>query len=262
MTRLKDKVAIVTGAGSGIGKAGVQLFSAEGAKVIVVDVDESRVRETVRSIVDSGGTALGSVTDVSDPADVASMVALAIEAYGQVDILWNNAGTIQGIYTPFEDITDEMWHRTLAVNLHGVFYTLKQVIPHMKQRRRGAIINTASVAGLVAHIPGRAPYTASKGALISLTRLLALELSGFNIRVNAIAPGNVHTSVLENSPPAPRDSPFGFDWVAPNRPTPVTDATRVAEPAEIAQTALYLACDEVGPLTGTVIAHDGGRTSR
>jgi 3-oxoacyl-[acyl-carrier protein] reductase len=113
----------------------------------------------------------------------------------------------------------------------------------------------------MAHIPGRAPYTASKGALISLTRLLALELAGFNIRVNCIAPGRVRTNIGANRQPAPDPSPFGIEWTSPT-PTPETDATRIADPMEIAHTALYLVSDEVGPLTGITIAHDGGRSTR
>jgi 3-oxoacyl-[acyl-carrier protein] reductase len=132
----------------------------------------------------------------------------------------------------------------------------------MKSRRSGAIVSTASIAGIVANGPGRAAYTASKGALLALTRLLALELAGFNIRVNCVAPGNgVNTNINAGSPHAPVHSPFGIDWACPT-PEPITGATRSATPMEIAYTALYLVSDEVGPVTGITIAHDGGRTSR
>jgi 3-oxoacyl-[acyl-carrier protein] reductase len=259
--RLAGKVAIITGAGSGIGEAGALLFAQEGAKVVVADVQQARVESTVAAIRDAGGEAIGTTTDVSRLEDVQAMVDGAIEAYGQIDVLWNNAGIVRGFHTPIEDISVETWHEVMAVNLDGVFYALKCAIPHMKARRRGAIVTTASVAGLAAFVPGRAPYTASKGALIALTRLLALELAAFNIRVNCIAPGRVRTNIRENPGPMPADNPFGIDWSLP-RLDPETDATREAEPIEIAQTALYLASDEVGPLTGTTIVHDGGATSR
>jgi len=226
-----------------------------------VDVVQAAVDETVAAVTSAGHEALGCLTDVSRLEDVQTMVDATVRAYGQVDILWNNAGIVRGIYTPIEELPVETWHEVLGVNLHGVFYGLKCVIPHMKARRQGAIVNTASIAGLVARIPGRAPYTASKGALIALTRLLALELAGFNIRVNCIAPGAVRTNIRAGLPTEPDESPFGVEWASPIL-LPVTDATRPAEPIEIARTALYLVDDSVGPLTGITIAHDGGRTTR
>jgi 3-oxoacyl-[acyl-carrier protein] reductase len=261
MGKLDGKVAIITGAGSGIGEAGARLFAREGAAVVVADVVAERVGAVVDAIAAAGGEALGSTTDVSRLDDVEAMVDAAIAAYGRIDVLWNNAGIVREIWTPIEEIPVDTWHEVLGVNLHGVFYCLRCVIPHMKAQRRGAIVNTASIAGLVAHIPGRAPYTASKGALVSLTRLLALELAGFNIRVNCIAPGRVRTDIRGSNPERPAENRFGLEWSQPE-PAPVTDATRVAEPEEIAQTALYLVSDDVGPLTGVTIAHDGGRTTR
>ncbi len=261
MGKLDDKVAVITGAGSGIGEAGSHLFAREGAAVVVADVVRERVDGVVGAIRERGGDALGATTDVSRLADVEAMVAAAVETYGRIDILWNNAGIVREVFTPIEEIPVETWHEVLGVNLHGVYYCLRCVIPHMKAQRKGAIVNTASIAGLVANIPGRAPYTASKGALVSLTRLLALELAGFNIRVNCIAPGRVRTDIRGSIPERPAENRFGVDWSYPD-PLPVTDATRVAEPEEIAQTALYLVGDDVGPLTGITIAHDGGRTTR
>jgi 3-oxoacyl-[acyl-carrier protein] reductase len=254
-------VAIITGAAAGIGDAGARLFAQEGAKVVVADVSEAGIDATVEAIEAAGGAALGVKADVSRLEDVQAMVEATMRTYGRIDILWNNAGIVRGIYTPLEEFSVEDWHAVLGVNLHGVFYGLKCVIPHMKAQRKGAIVNTASIAGLIANIPGRAPYTASKGALVALTRLLALELAGFNIRVNCIAPGRVRTNINAGGGEAPAESRFGVDWTYPF-PAPETDATRPAEPAEVAQTALYLVDDEVGPLTGITIAHDGGRTTR
>jgi NAD(P)-dependent dehydrogenase (short-subunit alcohol dehydrogenase family) len=261
MGRLAGKVAIVTGAGSGIGAAGALLFAAEGARVVVVDSVAERVDATVAAVRAAGGDALGCTTDVSDFQAVGATVEATLAEYGRVDILWNNAGIVRGFGVPLEEISVETWHEVIDVNLNGTFYALKHVIPHMKARRSGAIVNTASIAGLVAYIPGRAPYSASKGAIVALTRLAALELAAFNIRVNCIAPGRVHTNIGADAPSRPAHNDFGIEWTPPV-PHPETDATRAAEPIEIAHTALYLVSDEVGPLTGATISHDGGAASR
>jgi 3-oxoacyl-[acyl-carrier protein] reductase len=256
---LDGKVAVITGAGSGIGAAGATLFAGEGARVVVADVDAARAAATVAAIESEGGRAVVCVADVAEAEDATRMIDDALTAYGRVDILWNNAGMARGAGTPLEEISIADWQLVLNVNLSGVFYAMKAVIPHMKQRRSGSIVNTASIAGLIAFVPGRAPYTAAKGGVISLTRVAALELAGFNIRVNCIAPGRVRTSMGDGLV-IPEGNPFEIDW-APRVPRPATDATREARPEEIARTALYIVSDDVGPLTGAVIAHDGGATS-
>jgi 3-oxoacyl-[acyl-carrier protein] reductase len=262
MGRLDDKIAIITGAGSGIGEAGAQLFARECATVAVVDMVEERVDAVVEALRASGAEAIGCVADVSDLAQVSAAVDRVVDAYGRVDVFWSNAGIVRGRYTPMEEFPVELWQQVLDTNLNSFFYGIKCVVPHMKRQRKGAILSTASVAGLVANVPGRAPYTASKGALIALTRLLALELAGFNIRVNCVAPGPTRTNIHAGRAPAPEPSPFGMEWPDALAPRPVTDATRRAEAAELAHTALFLVADEVGPLTGITIAHDGGRSSR
>ncbi|HEX4518313.1 MAG TPA: SDR family NAD(P)-dependent oxidoreductase [Gaiellaceae bacterium] len=262
MDRLDGKVALITGSGSGIGEAGAMLFAQEGAKVVVVDIVPERVESAVAAIQEAGGEAIGVAADVSKLDEVEAMVAKTVESYGRIDIFWSNAGIVRGRYTPVEEFSVDLWNEVIDANLNAFFYGLKHVVPQMKAQRKGAILSTSSVAGLIANVPGRAPYTATKGALIALTRLLALELAGFNIRVNCIAPGRVRTNIHKGRDPAPEPSPFGMEWPEPILPLPETDATRRAEPIELAHTALYLVSDEVGPLTGITIAHDGGRTSR
>jgi 3-oxoacyl-[acyl-carrier protein] reductase len=259
--RLDNKVAFITGAGSGIGKAGAELFAQEGAKVVVVDVNRESAHSTVNGIIAAGGEAIALLVDVKNVAQVDEAVAQAISTYGKIDILWSNAGISRGAYSPIETFDIDLWHEMIDVNLNSFFYLVRSAIPHMKRRRAGVILSTVSIAGIVAHVPGRAPYTASKGALIALTRLLSLELAGYGIRVNAIAPGKVKTDIHKHHAPAAAEDPFGVHWENP-APLPLTDATRPAEPAEIAQTALFLADDRIGPMTGAVIVHDGGRTSR
>ena len=259
MGRLTGKVAVITGAGSGIGEAGAHLFAREGARVVVADLHADRVEATVTAIREAGGTATGSVTDVADRASVEAMVDAAISDQGTIDILWNNAGIGTGAGTPIEQIAVEDWLRVVDVNLNGVFYAIRAVLPHMKARRSGSILTTSSICGMVAFVPGGAAYAATKGAVIAITRVLALELAGFNIRVNCIAPGRVRTRIGEGAT-HPDGNPFAIDWPLPI-PHPQTDATREAEPIEIAHTALHLVSDEVGPLTGTTITHDGGITS-
>lgn len=261
MGRLDDKVALITGGAAGIGRAGAELFAQEGAIVVVVDINEELAQSVADAIVAAGGQAIVRVADVKDPTKVADVVEDVISTFGRIDILWSNAGISRGAYSPIETFDIDLWREMIEVNLNSFFYLVRAAIPHMKQRRAGVILTTVSIAGLVAHVPGRAPYTASKGALIALTRLLSLELAGYGIRVNAIAPGRVRTDIHKHQAPALVEDPFGVQWENPV-PLPQTDATRPAEPEEIAQTALYLADDRVGPLTGAVIVHDGGRTVR
>ena len=261
--RLEGRVSFITGAGSGIGEAGAKLFAREGATVVVAVADAvaERVDATVAAIREQGGRAIGRTVDVADRPAVFEAVHATVDELGALDVLWNNAGIGRGAGTPLEDIRPEDWELVLSVNLTGVFSAMQAAIPHMKRRRTGSILTTSSVSGIKAFVPGGAPYTATKGAVIALTKLAALELAPFNIRVNCIAPGRVRTNMGEGIE-LPPDDPFGMRQWKPPRPTPVTDATRDAEPEEIAHTALFLVSGEVGPMTGTVIAHDGGVTSR
>lgn len=242
--RLKDKVAVITGAGSGMGEAMARRFHAEGAKVVAVDV--SGREEALAAALGDGCVACRA--DVSKSSDVQRMLDLAIERFGKLDILCNNAG-IQGPIANTVDCKEEDWDRVLAVNLTGVFLGMKYAIPRMLSTAgKGAIVNTSSMASLVAFI-GLPAYSASKGGVSILTRLTAAEYAKTGIRVNAIAPGTIDTGMTRGMP---QDYLQG-----------AVDATlmgRIGTPEEIANLALFLASDEASYITGTETAVDGGYT--
>ena len=192
--RLANQIAIVTGSGSGIGRATALLFAKEGARVIVADIDEDAGRRTVSEIELNGGEALYVGVDVGQAASVEAMIQQVVERFGRVDILVNNAG-IQRMGT-VEETTDEDWQAVLGVNLTGVFLCSRAVIPQMKKLGAGNIINIASGAGMVG-VPQSAAYCASKGGVVLLTRQMALDYERFNLRVNAICPGAVNTPLME-----------------------------------------------------------------
>lgn len=249
--RLEGKIAVITGAGSGLGRAGAILFAREGASVIAVDVDEPGVRQTVQAITGKGGAAMALRVDVTKAADVQRMIDTGVQRHGRVDILWNNAGVMpRPPFGNIEDFPEEEWERVIGVNLKGVWLGCRAAAPLMKKQRNGAIINTASISGLVGWPAGLSIYCASKGGVVNLTRALATELAPYNVRVNAIAPGGMNTPMVRDISPARAPDPK------------LTDANRMAEPEEVAQTALYLAQDGVGPLTGSIVVHDGGITAQ
>lgn len=248
MARLDKKVAIVTGAGSGIGRATAVRFAAEGATVVVADVTGAE-QETASSI---GEGAIAVHTDVSNAADVKAMVETARERFGRLDIIFNNAG-IEGLQGPTAECTEENFDRVIAVNLRGVFLGMKYAIPLMLEGGGGSIINTASVAGLVG-FPGIPAYCASKGGVIQLTKTAALEYATSGIRVNAICPGIIHTPMVDRLiGDRPRME------AALNASEPVG---RMGSPEEIASAAVYLASDESTFVTGTTVTVDGGYIAR
>jgi NAD(P)-dependent dehydrogenase (short-subunit alcohol dehydrogenase family) len=242
---------MVTGAGSGIGRATALLFAVEGAIVVVCDIAEGAARQTAADICDAGGTALAVRTDVSISADVQSAVVAAIDTYGRLDVLVNNAGfALQG---PVTEITEDDWNRSMAVNVNGVWLGCKYAIPHMLHQGKGAIVNTASRVGLRGS-PNMSAYSATKGAVVLLTASLALEFAERNIRVNCVCPGPVDTPALERFwPQFPDPEAMRRAYVE------AVPMKRMAGPEEIARAILFLASDESSYMTGVALPVDGGR---
>lgn len=252
--KLRAKVAIVTGAGSGIGKASAILFAEEGARVVAVDWNKDAGMETLAMIRKEGHTAIFSHADVSKAQDAERMINEAVTEYGRLDALFNNAA-IQ-IMARLADTKEEDWDRIHSVNLKGVFLGCKYAIPAMIRSGGGSIVNMSSALGFVGD-PDLAAYGAAKGGVIALTKTAAIAYGPDKIRVNCICPGDVNTPLLHdffNSFPDPE---------AMRQEVYVKYALRrIAEPREIAQAAAFLASDESSFMTGSVLVIDGGLTSR
>ncbi|HET7480336.1 MAG TPA: SDR family oxidoreductase [Rubrobacteraceae bacterium] len=248
--RLEGKVAIVTGAASGIGRASVERFAAEGARVVVADLDADRAEEVARGISSRGGEAVHVRCDVTRAEDARAMVRAAVEHYGGLDILFNNAG-FTNKPRPGEETTEEDFDRALAVNVKGVFLCSQAAIPALREGG-GSIIVTASVMGIRTR-PGFTAYAASKAAAIHLARTLALELAEDGIRVNCLAPVATDTPML-GSFIGDRDPEEGRAAFISSIPL-----GRLARPEDVAAAALYLASDDSEFITGTVLPVDGGR---
>ena len=243
-----DEVVAVTGAGSGMGRATAELFAARGANVVVVDIDGEAAAETVERIESEGGEAISTVADVSDPEDVQTFIEEAVETYGSIDVLHNNAGIPQQS-TPVEDVEEATWDQIQDVNLKSAFLGAKYAVPHMKEQGGGVILNTASTAGIRPRT-GLSAYAASKGGMITLTKQLAYELAEDDIRVNAICPVATDTSML----PEFAAGDLSVEGMADTIPL-----GRLAEPDDIASAAAFLASDEASMVTGTALEVDGGR---
>lgn len=252
--KLQDKVALITGGNSGIGRATAMLFAQEGARVIIAARNEARGKETVADITQAGGQVLFVPCDVRRAADCQRVVAGTIGAFGRLDILFNNAGIIYPDRTVL-DTTGEEWDNTMAVNVRGVYLMSKYAIPHMAASGGGVIINTASVLGLVGG-GGVAAYCASKGAVVLLTKAMALDHAPQNIRVNCICPGSVDTPMLDGEIEA-------LGGVEKARPVFVAKhpMNRISTPEEIARATLFLASDDASFITGISLSVDGGRTA-
>jgi len=246
--KLQNKVAIITGAGSGIGKAIAILFAKEGAKVVVANRRVDKGEATVLEIKNLGGEAIFVQTDVSKWEDVDRMVSKAVATYGKVDILVNNAGIVR--FGPLHQTDEVIWNEIININLKGVFYCMKRVITEMLKIGKGKIVNIASIAGLVG-FDQIGPYCASKGGIIALTREAALEYAKNKINVNVIAPGVIKTEMTEGML-ADEEVKKGFESQTPY--------PRLGEPEDIAYAALYLASDEADFVTGEVLVVDGGWT--
>lgn len=253
--RFTGRVAIVTGAASGIGAAAAALFAAEGASVVVSDIDGEGAERVAAGIVAAGGRAIAGVGDVAVAADVESIVRVALEAYGRVDVLFSNAG-IPSLVPSFVDLTEEEWDRVIDVNLKGGFLMARAVVPHMIAAGSGSIVFTGSDMSFVGD-PFLPAYNASKGGVLMLMRSLALSLVVHGIRVNAVCPGTTDTPLLDlelGRAPDPRARAAGNLVAAP--------IGRMATPEEVAMAALFLASDEASFIVGTALMVDGGATAR
>ena len=248
--RLEGKVALITGAGSGIGRASAIRFAAEGAQVVVVDLEGAE--ETAAAIDAAGGDALPLITDVADEDAVATMAEMALERYGRVDVLMNNAGILDD-YLPAADTPTEVWRRVLGVNLDAHLFTSRALLPQMVERGAGAIVNVASTAGLNGG-NGGAAYTTSKHAVIGLTRQLCFDYARKGIRCNVICPGAVETGMTKEIFASPDAAVMEAVESAP--------IGRWAQPDELANAALFLASDEAGFVNGAVYLVDGGFDSK
>ena len=251
MGRLDGKVAVITGAASGIGRATAIRFAGEGAAVVVADLNVDGGEATVRDCRENGGRAVFQKADVAAEDEVAAMVARAVREFGRLDITYNNAG-LSGAVGPIEQVKVEDWDRSLGVLLRSVFLGIKHSAPEMRKLGGGSIISTASVAALRGS-PGMHAYCAAKAAVASVTRSAAAELAKYRIRVNCICPGGINTPIIHRNRPgaAAKLEPL----LAQHQPYP-----RAGHPDDIANMALFLAGDESEFVTGTAMVVDGGMT--
>lgn len=252
MGLVSEKIALVTGAAAGIGQATALKFAEEGAKVVVSDVDKDGGNETVARIHEKGGEAFFAEADISSAEDVRELIAKTIKFYGRLDCACNNAG-IEGRIVPIVDQTEEDFDRVIAVNLKGTFLCLKYEIPQMLENGGGAVVNLASVAGLIG-FPGLGPYVASKHAINGLTKNAALEYSKRGVRVNSVCPGGIETRMLNSL--AAQASDGRSD--AHEMMDPLHPIGRIGRPDEVAELIVWLCSARASFITGANIPVDGG----
>ena len=250
--RLADKICLITGAGGGMGRVAAMTFAREGARVVAVDAAKSAADETVAQVVALGGEAVAVTADVSTEADAKGMVDLAISTYGRIDVLYNNAGIMPAADHSVIDTDVDTWDRVMAVNVRGVFLGCKHAIPGMLEQGSGSIINIASFVALVGCSAPQDAYTASKGAIIALTRSLAVQFGPAGVRCNSISPGPVETPLL-------------MDWLVKDEAAASirlarNPTGRFGQPEDVVNAALYLASDESRWTNGSNLVVDGGIT--
>ena len=246
----KNKVALVTGGSSGIGKATALAFARKGTKVVIADWIENL--ETMDMIENLGGDAIFIKCDVSKSEDVKSLIKKTIATFGRLDFAFNNAG-IEGTSAPTQDCSEENWDKTIGINLKGIWLCMKYEIPEMLKKNKGAIVNCASVAGLVG-FQGLSAYVASKHGIIGLTKTAALEYAQLGIRVNVVCPGVIQTPMIDRLTGKKKDSIEQFTGLEP--------VGRFGEPEEIANAVLWLCSDEASFVTGIAMPVDGGFVAR
>jgi NAD(P)-dependent dehydrogenase (short-subunit alcohol dehydrogenase family) len=250
--RLDGKICLITGAGSGMGRVAAQMFAAEGARVVVAEFSEEAGRETARMVTDAGGQATFVAADVSREEDAQAMVEHAIETYGGLDVLYNNAGIMPEADHSVIDTDVATWDQVMAVNLRGVYLGCRFAIPRMLERGSGSVINISSFVALLGCSVPQDAYTASKGAVLSLTRSLAVQFGGRGVRANAICPGPIETPLL-------------MDWLVKDEEAKRirlarNPTGRFGKPEEIVNVAIYLASDESRWTNGAHFVIDGGIT--
>lgn len=254
MGRLQDKVAIITGAGAGMGKAETMLFASEGAKIVATDIDQDALDEVVSAVGDEYGTdrIIGVTHDVSKEEDWEAVVEQTLDTFGKIDILVNNAGIVGDSYENLWELDMEDYQNVIDINQTGNILGVRSVVPEMKKNNAGSIVNISSVAGIVGDISGEnLAYSASKGANRAFTKDLAINVAGHGIRVNSVHPGVIGTAIMDNVDQEYReavesDIPLGF----------------VGEPEDVAQGVLFLASDDSRFVTGSELVIDGGHLAR
>jgi NAD(P)-dependent dehydrogenase (short-subunit alcohol dehydrogenase family) len=252
MSKLKNKVAVVTGAGSGMGKAIAALFAKEEARVIVADINPEAAKAVAADITSNGGIAFPIASNVALENDIQNMIDTAVSSYGTLDILVNNAGIMDN-FMPAGAVTDELWEKVFAVNATGPMRAIRKALPIFIAKGSGIIVNIASAGGLLGSRAGAA-YTASKHAVVGLTKNVGFQYAKLGIRCNAIAPGAVNTNIGNTifNPNA-----FGMERAMAG----LNLNPRIGEPGEIARIALFLACDDSSLINGTIITADSGWTA-
>ncbi|MCI3919150.1 glucose 1-dehydrogenase [Paenibacillus sp. TRM 82003] len=249
--RLANKIALITGSGSGIGKSSALLFAAEGATVVVNDLDETKGRETVQEIVEAGGKATFRQADVTDPEQVKAMVDATAAEFGRIDVLFNNAG-VSGVGM-LHEVEPEAWDRVMTINIRGVFLPSKYVLPYMMEAKAGSIINMSSCIAEIG-LAKRASYSATKGAVLSLTKSMQVDYAPYGIRVNALLPGTILTPFVEQYLRTSYDDPEAAIASLKTRQL----SGDLGRPEDVAKAALFLASDESKFMMGSPLYIDGG----